>query len=392
MNSSIAKCPVCNELLEGDSEDFERHVNLHLDEKEDELSKQVALQLSQDSTRRGPNEETPQPNVDEVEINIGQWERMMLEAERNDAALATALANSAQTNESDVYVSPSLRGSLSDSAERYYPNILKVVLPLFESIDRFLWKKLHICSKLDLYSSNIAGLGWDCGYRNIQMICSALLRRSETAGELKAAGMTEVPSIPEIAGRIESAWKDGFDPEGAKSFGGTLVDKDVWIGATEAFVLFRSLNLNAHLTDFETPTQRQRSDLFEWVFRYFDEQCDGRHCSLHRKGLLNGRRDQLVAPLFCQWQGHSVTIVGAEKTRRGELNLIILDPSRGFFTSLLANAWSGDYLLRRSIDHPQFSHPRFQLVSVLPRERTDTTPTKEGHKGVFNRFRLGGPS
>lgn len=32
--------------------------------------------------------------------------------------------------------------------------------------------KFHICSRFDLSSTTKSGSGWDCGFRNAQMVCS----------------------------------------------------------------------------------------------------------------------------------------------------------------------------------------------------------------------------
>lgn len=42
---------------------------------------------------------------------------------------------------------------------------------------------------------------------------------------------------------IENCWKNGFDPEGAKQFGGKLRDTKGMIGATDAAALFRSFGI-----------------------------------------------------------------------------------------------------------------------------------------------------
>lgn len=387
MSSSPKKCPVCEEQLAGDSTDFEQHVNKHLDDVEEEQSRKIAEQLHRENA--DDNSATPHSSADHEQL--GPAERMMREVEQGDAALASQLAGH-YAGDSPNFVSPSLAGSLNDSAEHFYPNILAKIFPHYEGLEHVLRKKVHICSKLDMFSSNVAGLGWDCGFRNIQMLFSSLLYDPESARLIHGAGMSEVPSVPEIAGRIEDAWKRGYDPEGAANFGGTLLDKEVWIGATEVFILLRSLNIQAFVKDFETPTDVEKRNMFEWIFGHFKDWCNGRACSVHRHTILGSRKHSLVPPIFCQWQGHSVTIVGAEKTKAGDVLLIVLDPSRGFFHSLMEHRTSRLNLVRRRIDHSQFAQPRFQLVSLPPGKSVAGTSVREARRGLLGGFRLGGPS
>lgn len=390
MSSSSGKCPVCEIEISGDTAEFQQHVNKHLDENEEEESRKIAESLHY-GNKKGNSSETPKPAS--VGVLLGPTERMIQEQEDGDAALASAIAAADGLHARNAnIVAPSLRGSLSDSAEHFYPNILSKIFPPYDTMDGMLRKKLHICSKLDLFSSNVAGLGWDCGFRNIQMLFSALIYHPELKYVLRCAGISEVPSVPEIAGRIEDAWKKGFDPEGAATFGGSLLDKEVWIGATEVYVLLRSIGCAAFVKDFETPTITEKRAMFEYIFTHFEQWCNGRNCSLHNRGLLGTRKPCLVPPIFFQWQGHSITIVGVDKARGGEVVLIVLDPSRGFYVSLLEHRTPRAHLVRRTVDHPQFAQPRFQMVSLPPPKSEGSAQLRDGKRRVFNRIRRSGPS
>ena len=65
---------------------------------------------------------------------------------------------------------------------------------------------------------------WSCGYRNLQMLCAALLAGAERRmyGPALFGGAAFVPRVSDIQGWIEKAWADGFDPDGARHFGGAL--------------------------------------------------------------------------------------------------------------------------------------------------------------------------
>lgn len=379
------RCPICGQVVSGAAGQVEQHVNHHLDESEEKqsvalaehlqknpLQKDAALSATRlgsinvsngnaESTIGGPSSK---PVLDKPLEDLTPVERMIRETEESDAALAISLAGGTEQN-------VQLITSLADSIEHCYSEVLQRLLPFFDNRETpFLTasgisrKRVHIATKLDLYSSNLAGLGWDCGYRNIQIMFSAMLYNRELHSVLERNTLREVPSIPEIAARIEEAWKKGYDKEGASNFEGKLIDKEVWIGATEAVVLFRSLGINALISDFETPTDLQRRVMFEWIYNQFEQWCGGRNCSIHQSSRRSTSNAALVMPMFCQWQGHSVTIVGAVKSRLGDVSLLVLDPSRGFQESISKMSTLHYDLFKREVTHHQMQHPRFQLVFV----------------------------
>lgn len=384
MSGTLGICPVCSREIAGGPKQLEGHVNKHLDDGEEDLSRKVAEELSAGIVRTENRSENDFANLTPAE-------RMMKEVEDNDAALASAL-EAAELGDNG-YIGPSLRVALSDSAEHFLPNIMQTILPPFDVVETVLCREIHIASKLDLFSSNIAGLGWDCGFRNIQMLCSSLLHSQRHKQVLSQSGITEVPSVPEIAGRIEDAWRKGFDPEGRAEFDGKLIDKEVWIGATEVYILLRNLNLPAFVKDFETPDDHFKRQMFEWIFSHFKYWCNGKSCPLHKRGFRSGRHPSFVPPLFCQWSGHSVTIVGAEKSRNGEITLLVLDPMRGFYQSILGSRSSRTNvsLVRRGLDHPQLAHPRFQFVSIplqqVANEENEAPPARRTRRGPLQRLR-----
>lgn len=393
MSSQQNSCPLCNQSFPGDLRQLERHVNNHLDAQENHLAPPPVQQPT-------PSADNPQPNGslhheifisdDEDEIQKVDPARAILrQVERDDAALAKALATA--DHDWSQQKSAAHASRFADCIEHCYENILRRIMPNMDVFDQSL-KNIHLCARLDLYSSNIAGLGWDCGYRNIQMLFSCLLYHPVSTSILEQAGIREVPSIPEIAAGIESAWRNGFDPEGCASFGGTLTDKEVWIGATETFVFCRSLNLNAFVTDFETPTQAERKQMFQWIYKHFEQSCARRNCSLHLPRKARAVPKAIVCPIFCQWQGHSVTIVGAEKTTSGDIFLVVLDPSRAFHKSIAENRRHDPSLFLRKVDHPQFSHPRFQFVSVHKGKADEQSTNTGTRKRLFRRLRLRAPS
>ena len=110
-----------------------------------------------------------------------------------------------------------------------------------------------------------ADFGWGCGYRNAQMVFSALRHVEQyrevgrtssntpasdsttTNGKRKTPDedieCTSLPSILELQEIAEKAWKAGFDPEGMKHFKGKLVGSKRWIGTSEVYVMFTWLGI-----------------------------------------------------------------------------------------------------------------------------------------------------
>jgi len=80
----------------------------------------------------------------------------------------------------------------------------------------------------DHYASTHGDTGWGCGYRNLQLLLSALSRHADYGRALRNSGLLPstsssssseglahpVPSIPRLQELIERAWESGFDPQG----------------------------------------------------------------------------------------------------------------------------------------------------------------------------------
>jgi hypothetical protein len=72
---------------------------------------------------------------------------------------------------------------------------------------------------------------------------SFLLRRSPAFRQALFGGCGFVPDVPSLQAWLESAWRAGFDPQGAEQLGGQVQGGRKWIGTTEAAALFRWVGL-----------------------------------------------------------------------------------------------------------------------------------------------------
>ena len=176
-----------------------------------------------------------------------------------------------------------------------------------------------LASRTDHYASTFGDKGWGCGFRNLQMILSALLHSTLYRDVVMAAAVGNrnlgksvgVPSIPRLQQVIEEAWRAGFDRAGCEQLGGRLVNLRKWIGATEIATFLSFCHIDSEILDFHAPTAANGTHprLFDWVVSYFRQT------------------RSLTPPLYLQHQGHSRTIVGAEMMAGGAVRLLILDPS-----------------------------------------------------------------
>ncbi|KAH9816106.1 peptidase family C78-domain-containing protein [Melampsora americana] len=225
---------------------------------------------------------------------------------------------------------------------------------------------LHIRSTSSLTRLDVGDSTWGCGYRNIQMLLSAvrhvkdyqfILSSQPDLNPPPSPGQSyyphtppknyvndevvDIPSIQTCQTIIEKAWKIGFDPEGARQFSQRLIGKSKWIGTTEAYVAFTSLGIRARIIDFPRPTGPKGTHigLTSWIREYFhgrkfagNENHNVFQEIMSSKGNAIKLTDKL--PLYLQHAGHSQTVVGFEMDAEGRENLLIYDPAKTVPASL----------------------------------------------------------
>ncbi|KAL9275570.1 Zinc finger-containing ubiquitin peptidase 1-like protein [Drosera capensis] len=96
------------------------------------------------------------------------------------------------------------------------------------------------------------GVGWTCGWRNIQMVTSHLIMRRPEARDVLFGGCGIVPDIRSLQRWLEVAWEKGFDVLGCDDFKGKIDGSNRWIGTTECAALLRSFGLRARIVDFDS--------------------------------------------------------------------------------------------------------------------------------------------
>lgn len=138
---------------------------------------------------------------------------------------------------------------------------------------------------------------------------------------------------------------------------------DAWVGAVDVVALFRSLHLRAGVADFDAgrpPLRRgggggaggaslarllgrragdadaevgtaagkaTATEMAEWAHAYFVRRCreEGGCAGCGGRPAAGAG---LISPLYMQHQGHSRTVVGADRRRDGTVRLLVVDPSK----------------------------------------------------------------
>lgn len=234
-----------------------------------------------------------------------------------------------------------------------------------------------LCGYIDHFESRESeDVGWGCGWRNIQMLSSHLLKQRPEARDVLYGGCGFVPDIASLQRWLEIAWKLGFDAQGSSDFDGEIYGKKNWIGTTECAALLRSFGLRAMVVDFcnmetklglkENVGKRKVGQVYGPMDKFLSRgdhrtTCKGtpgcEDCKYSSIPIRNARGIGVIvnwvwnyfsgntstkagnpsvihsekAPLYFQHEGHSRTIIGIQATRRRngiqQYNLLILDPA-----------------------------------------------------------------
>ncbi|KPV76739.1 uncharacterized protein RHOBADRAFT_51737 [Rhodotorula graminis WP1] len=184
--------------------------------------------------------------------------------------------------------------------------------------------------------------GWGCGYKNAQMIFSSLRHLSQYAKHFSSAtssssdsstaspSLAPIPTIREWQEIIEQAWAAGHDPDGARHFGGKLINSRRWIGTTEVYAALTWLGIRATIIDFPklSGTSSVHEPLLKWLVTYFrlapssapststsppPPSTENAFTALQSAAAAGGPvRLTAREPLYLQHRGHSRTVVGVE--------------------------------------------------------------------------------
>lgn len=219
---------------------------------------------------------------------------------------------------------------------------------------------------------------WSCGFRNLQMMLSALLPNFPANHPYFCMNRSEilcnrkVLSLYQLQSHLEDSWAGGFDPRGARHYGHKIrgrSGRSSWIGAVEVSSVLSYLHIDSTVVQF-IHRQESRALLGDFVWCYFSKKIGIDACyfcsrlstlegekptkttssphyptstecavELIQFAMLQNKEDVAVEccqcplpPLYLQWEGHSVTIVGIQKVcgeaLNGRYDLLIFDPMK----------------------------------------------------------------
>jgi hypothetical protein len=192
---------------------------------------------------------------------------------------------------------------------------------------------------------------FSCGFRNLQMMLTALLPHLQPNHAFyqlvpRRFPNCAVPSLRQIETTLEQSWKAGFDPTGARHYGHKIVDRQSRIGAVEVSSVMSYWGLDSAVVQF-IQCRESRELLPKFVRAYFTKALGKDGCPFCSSGSprpksiacaeellqfasipddLQMKRacDCPLLPLYLQWEGHSVTVVGWDE----DDSFLIFDPGQ----------------------------------------------------------------
>ncbi|KAG4034044.1 hypothetical protein MFRU_003g00220 [Monilinia fructicola] len=202
---------------------------------------------------------------------------------------------------------------------KYCPNQADGIIPVLAQLldqDRAV-SYAYLCDPAVLHVSKLLREGGFCGYRNIQMLSSYIVR-SQFPGH--NVFHDKVPSIFDIQEYIENAWDQGINSQGRIETGGIRGTRK-YIGTPDAQAMFCSLGIQCDTVALKTRKERGETPaanlLYQKVEEYFLDGCVDFESKV---------RETSLPPIYFQHPGHSMTIIGYEKQIDGTENLLVFDP------------------------------------------------------------------
>ncbi|GAX09375.1 hypothetical protein FisN_6Lh251 [Fistulifera solaris] len=229
---------------------------------------------------------------------------------------------------------------------------------------------------------------WSCGFRNLQMIMTFMIPylpkdHSFLQYTTPLSSSYEIPSVLQWQQSMEAAWNEGFDADGGQHYRLKIVGKAVWIGAVEVASVLAFGGIDATVVQF-IRCAASRRQLMPFCVTYFQRHYCHCHddstnpCSslelvrhLLQETEMSKKSSQPessckcdIPPLYLQWKGHSVCVVGyeVETQANGTLfhHLLAFDPmKRG---SVLTKSLQRNDLKPFRVDHAKLERQDCQVV------------------------------
>ncbi|KAK3042018.1 hypothetical protein RJ639_001720 [Escallonia herrerae] len=347
----VSTCPFCSQTVA--SAELERHANNHFEDDDKLVNANYQVDIA-------------------MKCETNSWEKLLGSSSRTSTCEDRSRGSRRSSTDEKVRCLVGLQ--IKETFYRVEDGLMTLLRHCLE------FERENSTSILSGYVDHFQSIpsedvGWGCGWRNIQMLSSHLLKERQEATEVLFGGSRFIPDISSLQRWLEIAWEMGFDTLGSNDFDRKIYGKRNWIGTTECTALFRSFGLRARIVDFcskelgswesglGTDKRKQtqiygpmdrflsRGDcsvphagfsgygnskysgthlrnvnshqvLIDWIWNYFSGSSTARNCCI----IVSEK-----APLYFQHDGHSRTIVGVQvKHQRNGMekyNLLILDPA-----------------------------------------------------------------
>ncbi|KAI9646951.1 hypothetical protein NHQ30_004951 [Ciborinia camelliae] len=202
---------------------------------------------------------------------------------------------------------------------KYCPNQAEGIIPvLAQLLDQdHSTSYAYLCDPAVLHVSKLMREGGFCGYRNIQMMSSYIVK-SQFPGH--SVFRDKVPTIFDIQEYIETAWDQGINSQGRIETGGIRGTRK-YIGTPDAQAMFCSLGIPCDTVALKTKKERGEVPAVNLLYQKVEEYFLGARVDFESKV-----RETSLPPIYFQHSGHSMTIIGYEKQTDGNKNLLVFDP------------------------------------------------------------------
>lgn len=151
-----------------------------------------------------------------------------------------------------------------------------------------------------------------CGYRNLQMLLTSIVSSDSTLDVTN-------PNVLDLQDMIERAWDKGLNAHG-RYLVGCLAGTRKYIGSSEVEAVLTSLDVAC--TGHAFAGKSAHIDLVDFVEGYFS-------ADVGKETIAAGSTVRLTSrhPIFLQRPGHSITIVGLERSVHGRRRILAFDPA-----------------------------------------------------------------
>ncbi|KAI5209121.1 DUF1671-domain-containing protein [Aureobasidium subglaciale] len=178
-------------------------------------------------------------------------------------------------------------------------------------------KQAYLCHPSVLHVFKVPRQTHFCGYRNIQMLVSYMqavqARNHERLGK-------QTPGVLRLQEMIEEAWDNSACSLARQETGG-IINTRKWIGTPEVASICEHLNIPHSVHAFShTRSKGAHEQLLDFVEAHFFQGAAEERSKVQRTSC---------APIYFQQPGHSMTIVGIERSNNDSRGLLVFDPSFG---------------------------------------------------------------